>query len=178
MDAETLGRRLDEAQVVDVRWPNEWDAGHIDGACHIPVDVLSDRLAELDRSRPVVTVCRSGSRSTDAARALSAEGFEAESLHGGMLAWEESGFPLVTSDGSPGRVVEPEPPAAHDSEEHQRLAADFVSLALEVQEHFGDHQPSEEEIRSYLRERMIGEGRSPEDADEVMARIVEEPPSP
>lgn len=54
MDAKVLERRKDEVQVVDVRWPNEWEAGHIAGAVHIPVEELDDRLDELDRSRPVV----------------------------------------------------------------------------------------------------------------------------
>jgi hypothetical protein len=39
------------------------DAGHIDGAVHIPMDYVFDHADELDRSRPVVTVCRTGSRS-------------------------------------------------------------------------------------------------------------------
>ncbi len=178
MDAKTLTERRDEVQVVDVRWPNEWEAGHIDGAVHVPVDDLDDHLDELDRSRPVVTVCRSGSRSTDAARALEAEGFQAESLDGGLLAWEESGLPFAASDGAPGRVAEPEPPPDDRPEEHQRLQADFMSLIFEVQEHFGDHEPSEEEIRAYLRQRMLGEGRSPEEANEVMDRITKEQDPP
>jgi rhodanese-related sulfurtransferase len=174
MDTRTLVERRNELQVVDVRWPNEWEAGHIDGAVHIPADDLDDRLEDLDRARPVVTVCRSGGRSADAARALEAAGFQAESLDGGMLAWEESGLSFVGSDGSPGQVAEPEPPHDDRNEEHQRLQADFMSLIFEVQDHFGDHEPSEEEIRAYLRQRMLREGRSPEEADEVMARITQD----
>ena len=172
MDETTLERRRDEVQVVDVRWPNEWEAGHIDGAVHIPVDEVEDRLDELDRSRPVVTVCRSGNRSTDAARALSDQGFEAESLEGGMLAWEKAGLPFAGADGAPGRVAEPEPPPDDRSEEFQSLQADYMSLILEVQEHFGDHEPSEDEVRGYLRDRLIREGHSPDEADETMARIT------
>ena len=176
MDADTLAARLDEVQVVDVRQQGEWDAGHIEGARHIPGDVLDDNVHELDRSRPVVTVCRSGGRSSDAARRLVAEGFRAQSLDGGMLAWEEAGLAVVASGGMPGRVVEPDAPADDASAGYPRLQADFMSLTLEVQEHFGDHEPSEEEIRAYLRQRLIDEGRSPEDADEVMARVTGEPP--
>ena len=173
MDAKALEQRRDAVQLVDVRWPNEWDAGHIDGAVHIPVDELDDRLDGLDRSQPVVTVCRTGSRSTAAARTLEADGFQAESLDGGMLAWEQAGLSLVADDGSPGRVAEPEPPTDDRAEEQQRLHSDYMSLIFEVQEHFGDHEPSEEEIREYLRERLIREGHSPEEADEAMARIME-----
>lgn len=173
MDPKTLDQRRGEVQVVDVRWPNEWQAGHIDGALHIPVDDLDDHLDELDHSRPVVTVCRSGSRSTEAAAALVEEGFEAESLDGGMVAWEKAGLSFAADDGKPGQVAEPEAPPDDRSEEHQRLQADFMSMIFEVQDHFGDHEPSEEEIQAYFRERMIREGRSPEEADEVMARITQ-----
>jgi rhodanese-related sulfurtransferase len=172
MDPKTLAERRDAVQVVDVRDPNEWEAGHMDGALHIPQDDLAERLGELDPDRPVVTVCRSGSRSARAARYLADQGLEAENLEGGMLAWAEAGLPLSASDGRPGTVVEPEAPADDRDEGHQRLQAEFMSLILEVQEHFGDHEPSEEEIQGYLRERMIGEGRTPEEADEVLARIT------
>jgi rhodanese-related sulfurtransferase len=177
MEARALAERLDDVEVVDVREPDEWDAGHIERARHIPRDALGDRLAELDRSRPVVTVCRTGSRSSDAARALLAEGFAAESLDGGLLAWEEAGLEVVASDGAPGRVAEAEATRDDASEGYQRLQADFMSLTLEVQQHFGDHEPSEEEIRAYLRERLVDEGRSPEEADEMMGRITGEQPS-
>ncbi len=72
MDPQTLARRQHEVQVLDVRYPNEWEAGHIDGAVHIPVDDLAERVQELDRERPVVTVCRSGQRSERAAQWLGA----------------------------------------------------------------------------------------------------------
>lgn len=117
-------------------------------------------------------MCRSGSRSTEAAKALGAAGFEAESLDGGMVGWEESGLQFPASDGAPGRVAEPEPPADDRPEAHKRLQAEFTSLIFEVTEYFGDHEPSEDEIRDYLRERMISEGSSPEEADEAMARIT------
>lgn len=172
MDDVTLARRRDDMQIVDVRWPNEWDAGHIEGVVHIPAPDLEERLDELDRSRPVVTVCRSGDRSTAAAGLLTGEGFRAESLDGGMVAWENAGRPVVDSEGRPGSVAEPEPPADDRAEGHQRLHADYVSLALEVQEHFGDREPSEAEIRDYLRDRLISEGHSPGEADEAMARIT------
>ncbi len=116
MDVDTLAARLDDVHVVDVREPGEWDAGHIERARHIPGDVLADNLHELDRSRLVVTVCRSGSRSSDAARRLVAEGFRAQSLDGGMLAWEEAGLDVVASDGTPGRVLGPGAPADDGSE--------------------------------------------------------------
>lgn len=171
MDVQELQERRDEAQVLDVRYPNEWDAGHIEGSQHVPVDEVGDRSAELDRSQLVVTVCRSGERSAHAAQRLSEQGFRAQSLDGGLLAWAAAGLALTSSAKSPGTVADPEPPDDDDGEA-QKFQADFIDLSLEVQAHFGDHDPSEEEIQGYLRDRMIRDGQSPEDADEAMARIV------
>jgi rhodanese-related sulfurtransferase len=57
MDPAKLASEMGQFQVVDVRYRNEWEAGHIDGAVHIPADYVLDRVGELDPSRPVVTVC-------------------------------------------------------------------------------------------------------------------------
>ena len=173
MNPAELRPRRGEVQIVDVRWPNEWEAGRIEGAVHIPQDELDDRLDELDRARPVVTVCRSGNRSAAAAEELRAQGFEAENLDGGMQAWAESGFDVVAPDGRPGSVVEPEPPPDDRSEAHQRLQSEFLSVLFDVQEHFGDREASDEEIRGFLRQRLIDEGRSPKEADEFLARMDE-----
>ena len=175
MNVTELAGRGDEVQIVDVRYPNEWEAGRMDGSVHIVEDELDHRLDELDRGRPVVTVCRSGSRSARAARYLVEQGFDAESLDGGMLAWSEAGLDVTTPDGATGTVVEPEAPAEDLSEEHQRLHAEFMSLVFEVQARFGD-DATEEQIQGFLRDRMITEGRSPEEADEVIGRITSPDP--
>ena len=60
MDPKTVYERRHDAQLLDVREDEEWNAGRIEGAVHIPLAQLPARLAELDRDRPVVTVCRSG----------------------------------------------------------------------------------------------------------------------
>lgn len=78
---------VDGAQLVDVRSPAEFAEGHIDGASNIPVDLLSTRLQELKRDRPVVLYCLSGARSTRAARLLRAEGYGAVHNLGAMSAW-------------------------------------------------------------------------------------------
>ncbi len=62
------------AQLVDVREPGEHDAGHIAGDRLIPFNELRDRIATLDRGRPVVLYCRGGDRSAAAAEALRAAG--------------------------------------------------------------------------------------------------------
>jgi rhodanese-related sulfurtransferase len=168
-----LEERRREVQIVDVRWPNEWEAGRIEGAVHIPQDELDDRLEEIDRNRPVVTVCRSGTRSATVAEQLRGEEFRAENLDGGMQAWAEHGLAVTTPAGEPGTVVDPEPPPDDRPVEHQRLQAEFMSLLFEIQQHFGEREPSDEEVRAYLRQRLINEGRTPEEADEFLARMDE-----
>ena len=91
--------RLDEIQLVDVRLEDEWQAGHIAGAHHIPLDSLSARAEEIDRSRPVVLYCRSGDRSGGAADALEASGWDVQSMEGGLVAWVESGLAIEPADG-------------------------------------------------------------------------------
>ncbi len=171
MDARTLSGDFDHYQVVDVRYPNEWEAGHIDGAVHIPLHYVFDRVEELDRSRPVVTVCRSGSRSAEAAKDLTSEGFEVQNLEGGMEAWVAQGQPVIAADGGPGAIVAPEPPADDRPVAMQQLQAEFLDVIFSVKEHFGDLDPSDEEVKGFLRQRMIDEGKSPDEADEFLATM-------
>jgi sulfur dioxygenase len=85
-------------QVVDVREQGEFvgPLGHIRGAVLIPMADLAARVGELDRARPVVTVCRSGTRSAQAALLLAKAGFgQVANLAGGMLRWRALGHPAV-----------------------------------------------------------------------------------
>jgi rhodanese-related sulfurtransferase len=102
---QDVSKRRSELHLLDVREQDEWDAGHIDGAQHIPLGELGARLAELPKDRLVVAVCRSGSRSDRAAKGLRGNGLEAENLDGGVTAWSRAGLPLVAKDGGPGRVI-------------------------------------------------------------------------
>jgi sulfur dioxygenase len=84
-------------QVIDVREADEFDGplGHIASARLIPMGELPARLAEIDRSRPVVTVCRSGTRSAQAAVLLGKAGIQdVANLAGGMLRWRAAGHPV------------------------------------------------------------------------------------
>jgi rhodanese-related sulfurtransferase len=153
MDPARLAREKGQFQVVDVRYPNEWEAGHIDGAVHIPGDYIFDRVGELDPTRPVVTVCRTGSRSAEAAKDLAREGFEVQNLEGGIDAWVAEGLPIRNDDGRPGRVAEPEPPPDDRPPEMQKFQNDFMDAAFAVRDHFGDSEPSEEEVLAFLRQR-------------------------
>lgn len=94
-----------ERDFLDVREEDEWQAGHIDGARHIPLRELSGRVGELAKGRPIVAVCRSGSRSAAAVRGLKQLGYDAENLDGGVTAWTKAGLPLIDEAGKPGRVI-------------------------------------------------------------------------
>jgi hydroxyacylglutathione hydrolase len=84
-----------EAQLVDVREPNEWADGHAPRAVLIPLEQLAVRRGELDPTRPVVTICRSGRRSLTAAEILLEAGFhDVLSLDGGMIAWRAAQMPV------------------------------------------------------------------------------------
>jgi rhodanese-related sulfurtransferase len=87
------------AQLVDVRVAHEWDAGHIAGATHLPLEELAERSNELDPGRPVVLYCRGGTRSSMAAEALGSAGFDAVKLSEGIVGWEEAGLELDPEDG-------------------------------------------------------------------------------
>ncbi len=87
------------AQVVDVRTAGEHAAGHIEGAAHLPLERLNEEIDQLDRSQPVLVYCRGGNRSEMAAEALRNSGWDAHSIDGGLLAWDEAGLPLEPEDG-------------------------------------------------------------------------------
>jgi rhodanese-related sulfurtransferase len=88
----------DGAQLVDVRVDHEWEAGHIAGATHLPLEELAERSDELDPGRPVVLYCRGGSRSSMAAEALEGAGFEAVKLSEGIVGWDEAGLELDSEE--------------------------------------------------------------------------------
>jgi rhodanese-related sulfurtransferase len=79
--------------LLDVRQPDEFRVGHIQGASLIPLGELGQRLGELPNDREILCVCRSGSRSAAAARQLASAGYRTANLRGGMLAWQRAGLP-------------------------------------------------------------------------------------
>ena len=84
-----------EADLVDVREPYEWEAGHIEGARHVPLPELAEFAQTLDPSRPVVFVCRVGGRSAMATDAFRQAGFDAYNLGGGMVGWARARLPFT-----------------------------------------------------------------------------------
>lgn len=89
----------DGATVLDVREDDEWHAGHIEGALHIPLGDLPVRLAEVPTDGEVVVVCRAGGRSARAVAWLVQNGLEAVNLDGGMGAWADAGRRMVSETG-------------------------------------------------------------------------------
>ena len=89
----------DGATVLDVREDEEWAAGHIDGALHVPMGQVPARLAELPADTELHVVCRAGGRSARVAAWLQENGYDVVNVAGGMGAWAEAGRPMVTDDG-------------------------------------------------------------------------------
>ena len=95
IDVAQLELALNEgAQLVDVREPAEYAQLHVPGAELIPMGRLSDRIPDLDRSRPVHLICASGNRSSAMGDLLIAAGFDAVNVSGGTAAWARSGRPV------------------------------------------------------------------------------------
>ena len=87
-----------EPVIVDVRTAGEFAGGHIDGAVLIPVQVLQSRVGELadHKDNPVFIYCRSGNRSTVAAKVLIDAGHkQVINLRRGVKEWAQAGLPLV-----------------------------------------------------------------------------------
>ncbi len=76
--------------LLDVRTPQEYGNGHMEGFYHIPVDELRERLKELDRTKPIYVVCQSGLRSYIACRILAQSGFDCYNLSGGYRLYERA----------------------------------------------------------------------------------------
>jgi rhodanese-related sulfurtransferase len=95
----------DGALLLDVREPEEWDAGHAPGSVHMPLRDVQQRTGELPRDRRIVAICRSGARSRVVTEALVGAGFDAVNVIGGLKAWQAHGFDVVTDAGAPGVVA-------------------------------------------------------------------------
>lgn len=100
--APTEAARLIAAgsMVIDVREADEYEAGHIAEARHIPFASLMAETGTLPRDGRVLLYCRSGERSGAAADAFEASGYDAVNIEGGLLAWAEDGLPLEPPGGS------------------------------------------------------------------------------
>jgi rhodanese-related sulfurtransferase len=96
---EDVPEDLTGTAILDVREDDEWAAGHLPGAVHIPLHQLPLRLAEVPASgdAPVLVVCHVGARSAQAVAWLNAQGHRAANLEGGLDAWSRAGRPLEST---------------------------------------------------------------------------------
>jgi glyoxylase-like metal-dependent hydrolase (beta-lactamase superfamily II)/rhodanese-related sulfurtransferase len=93
MDVEQLRTRLGDVEVLDVRRRGEYQDGHVPDAVNVPLDVLAEHVAEIDRSRTLAIICASGYRSSTAASLLQRQGFaQLVNVAGGTNAWVAAGF--------------------------------------------------------------------------------------
>jgi rhodanese-related sulfurtransferase len=98
----------DDAPLLDVREPYEWEAGHAPNAVHVPMGELGARLADLPEvgeGEQLYVVCRGGGRSARATAALGQAGFPAVNVTGGMTAWALAGKPMASETGEPPEVA-------------------------------------------------------------------------
>lgn len=88
--------RGDSFILIDVREQNEWDAGHIQAARHIPLKELKGHLSQLDKNSEVIVYCKSGKRSQTGGKILKEAGFSnVQSMKGGITAWAEQVDPSI-----------------------------------------------------------------------------------
>lgn len=91
-----------ECYLVDVREYPEYAGGRVPGARLIPLGEIERRASEIDHSKPVYVMCRTGRRSAEAQRRLRARGFnDVRNVTGGLVAWESCGFPVERDSGAP-----------------------------------------------------------------------------
>lgn len=96
--AATQTMNSGDTLVLDVREANEYQQGHLANALHIPLSQLGKRLTELEKYRghTLVTYCRSGNRSNNAAGLLRKQGFtNVYNLAGGIDAWQKANLPVT-----------------------------------------------------------------------------------
>jgi rhodanese-related sulfurtransferase len=99
LKVEDLKQFQSRFQLIDVRSPSEFAAGHIPGTANVPLEQITQRVEDLESASPVVLVCKSGTRARMAASLASR--FDVLSvLEGGTDAWVRQGLPVVRSQNS------------------------------------------------------------------------------
>jgi rhodanese-related sulfurtransferase/biotin operon repressor len=101
VDQERLVERVHRGEVIvlDVRPPEEFQAGHLPRAISIPLSQLRSRLRKLPKRREIVAYCRGPYcvMAIDAVQLLRAEGYRAHRLDDGIAEWRARGLPVETS---------------------------------------------------------------------------------
>lgn len=89
-----------ERLLLDVREDDEWAAGHVRGAVHIPLGEVPARLDEIDPDLDLYVICHSSGRSLRVLAYLERVGYAGACVSGGMLEWVGQGKPVESSAGS------------------------------------------------------------------------------
>jgi rhodanese-related sulfurtransferase len=84
--------------LIDVRNPDEYQAGHVPGATLIPLPEVPERLAEVPSGQRVYLICAVGGRSKRAAEFLAAQGHDVTNIAGGTTGWVQAGLPITDGD--------------------------------------------------------------------------------
>jgi rhodanese-related sulfurtransferase len=88
-----------ECQVIDVREFSEFDSERIADAQLMPLSNFEKHAEEIDHSKPVYLMCRSGNRARQAAERLAKKGFtDVHVIEGGMLAWQQANLPTLKGE--------------------------------------------------------------------------------
>lgn len=82
------------ARLIDVREPDEYSAGHVPGARHVPLATVPDQFDAFTGDGTTYVICQAGGRSMQACEFLAEQGIEAVNVSGGTGAWEASGRAL------------------------------------------------------------------------------------
>ncbi len=91
MTVEQVREKLNnnsKLSLIDVRETEEFEAGTISGAIHIPLGEIPYRYKKINKDQPHIIICRSGGRSGKATEFLQNQGYDVTNMLGGMLAWE------------------------------------------------------------------------------------------
>ncbi|OLN32786.1 CoA-disulfide reductase [Desulfosporosinus metallidurans] len=109
--------------LLDVRTDIEFNAGHIEGALHIPVDGLRGRLGELDKDKEILEYCQIGLRGYVASRILTQNGFRVKNLDGGfkscLLSPVKPGIANPVETSGEQQLIDPETQVIKGSEKKE-----------------------------------------------------------
>ena len=81
--------------ILDVREPNEFAGERIQGAVNIPIRDLPKRVGELPKGKPIIVYCKVGHRGSMAMMFLRGQGYNVQSISGGLDGWKNAGLPVV-----------------------------------------------------------------------------------